>query len=44
LLTLPSARCLVLPDGDFSLAMLRRLGLPNLPRGAPQSPVSAEPP
>jgi hypothetical protein len=29
---LPTARCPVLPDGDFRLAMQRRLGLPNLPR------------
>jgi hypothetical protein len=33
--TLPSARCLVLLDGDFRMAMRRWLGLPNLPQGAP---------
>jgi hypothetical protein len=32
---LPTARCLMLSNGDFSLAMQRRLGFPNLPRGAP---------
>jgi hypothetical protein len=33
--TLPTARCPVLPDGYFRPAMSRRLGLPNLPQGAP---------